>query len=86
MERREKPFNLLGIDHRLPVDDPPLDEDPDLDLERLAGVCGETDGDGGVVVNNVQRTEVHGPLVAVVDDPEISTNSGDRNQPEGELN
>ena len=56
---REKPSNLLGVSDGSPVDDPSLDEDPDLDLDRAVGVSGETNGDGGVVVNHVQRTEVH---------------------------
>ena len=64
-------IDLLCICDWLPVDDSSLDEDSDVDLYGADGVCGDTKGHGGIVVHNIQRTQVHGTFVAAVDNPGI---------------
>ena len=51
--------DILCVRDGLPVNDSPLDEDSDLDLYRGGGVGGDTQGDGGIVVHNIQRTQVN---------------------------
>ena len=52
-------FDILCIGDWPPVNDSSLDEDSDVDLYRAGGVCGDTQSDSGIVVHDVQRTQVH---------------------------